>query len=396
MNVKKRFNLKTKLAEGVTPYTYDGEDEEKAAAKRIKLSPRAIKTVTLQPSERKPAKLLKVAPADKDKTYTLADVKAGRATIEQVVAQFSGEELAYILNGSSKKYGTSPTNANVGSNADKIYGAAGEIWHSEKYGIPATVNADGPSGIRFSVFGTPSSDDRDHARLMVAFPSGMIFAQSWDYDLGVEFGRHVADDMATVGIDGWLAPGFNIQRNPLNGRNFEYYSEDPLISGLCAAAVTNGVQYKEDGTPTGFYTTIKHFAANNSETNRLYGDCIIGERELREILLKGFKIAIEKSNPYALMSSYNQINGIFTSNNYDLLTGVLRGEWGYEGMVMTDWNCHGSPSRFVPAGNDLSMPGSFIEETKRAIASGIISKADAQRSTCRILNLILRTTLVRK
>ena len=223
----------------------------------------------------------------------------------------------------------------------------------------------------------------------------MLITQSWDYDLAVEFGRCAADDMQTLDIDGWLAPGFNIQRSPLCGRNFEYCSEDPVISGICGAAITNGVQYKEDGTNSGYYATVKHFVANNSETNRLYGDCIVGEREMREILLKGFKIAIEKSNPFALMTSYNQVNGMFTSNNYDLLTGVLRGEWKYEGMVMTDWNCHGSPSRFVPAGNDLAMPGSFIAETIRALNAGSISKADAQRSACRILKLILRTTLSR-
>ena len=395
LNMKKRFNLRTKTEEGVTPYTYDGEENEKASARRIKLSQRAIKTVTFKPTDIKPAKLLKVAPKDKDKTYTLEDVKAGRATIEQVVAQFSIEELAYIVNGSSKKYGLSPTNANVGSNSDKIYGAAGELWHSDKYGIPATVNADGPSGLRFSVFGTKSSEDRENARISVAFPGAMLITQSWDYDLAVEFGRCAADDMQTLDIDGWLAPGFNIQRSPLCGRNFEYCSEDPVISGICGAAITNGVQYKEDGTNSGYYATVKHFVANNSETNRLYGDCIVGEREMREILLKGFKIAIEKSNPFALMTSYNQVNGMFTSNNYDLLTGVLRGEWKYDGMVMTDWNCHGSPSRFVPAGNDLAMPGSFIAETIRALNAGSISKADAQRSACRILKLILRTTLSR-
>lgn len=377
-----------------TPYTYAGEAEEIAAAKELALDPADIELTVFAPTETNPPKLLTVADEDKDTLYTLDDVLAGRATVEQVVAQMDSFELASFVNGAI--YEGAEKNATVGSMAKKVHGAAGETWSSEKYAIPANACADGPSGIRLSVFGSPVETDTDMAHLMVAFPSGTILANSWDLDAARKLGACVKDDMDILGIEGWLAPGLNIQRNPLNGRNFEYYSEDPLISGRCAAYVTYGVQCDDDGEQTGFYTTIKHLAANNSDCNRGYCDSIISERALREIYLKGFQIAVEEAQPHALMTSYNMINGMYCSTNYDLLTGILRGEWGFDGMVMTDWNCAGAPSLFQYAGNDLVMPGNSKQPILRALETGAIDRASVQKSVCRILELVLKTNFVKK
>ena len=377
-----------------TPITYAGEAEEIASAKVLALDPAAIELTVFAPTESNPPKVLTVAEEDKGITYTLNDVLAGRATVEQVVAQMDNFELTSFVNGAI--YEGAEKNATVGSMAKKVHGAAGEIWSSEKYGIPANACADGPSGIRLSMFGSPVETDTDMAHLMVAFPSGTILANSWDLDCARKLGVCVKDDMDILGIEGWLAPGLNIQRNPLNGRNFEYYSEDPLISGRCAAYVTYGVQCDEDGNQTGFYTTIKHLAANNSDCNRGYCDSIISERALREIYLKGFQIAVEESQPHALMTSYNMINGMYCSTNYDLLTGILRGEWGFDGMVMTDWNCAGSPALFQHAGNDLVMPGNSKQQILRALDTGAIDRAAVQKSVCRILELVMKTNFVKK
>ncbi|MBQ2572339.1 MAG: glycoside hydrolase family 3 protein, partial [Treponema sp.] len=194
-------------------------------------------------------------------------------------------------------------------------------------------------------------------------------------------------------VSWWLAPGMNIQRNPLCGRNFEYFSEDPLVSGICASAMTDGVQC---GNGTG--TTIKHFACNNLEDNRKGSDSVLSERALREIYLRGFEIAIKKSQPMGLMTSYNLVNGVHSANNYDLCTQVARNEWGYKGMIMTDWtttdSLGGSEAWMCPkVGNDLIMPGARSDEESMAaaLAEGKLTDDDLRSCAERLINVILRT-----
>ena len=387
MPLNKELNLLTN--KNATPYTYDKENEEKENARFYHFECDSVETDVCGVIE--DVKLEEYVKKD-DNLYTLEDVANGKASIEEFIAQLSNEELSRVLNGVI--YEGANANANVGSMAIKVRGAAGELWSSPKYKIPVNACADGPAGVRLAIFGTPVETDTDVAREMVAYPSGTCLANSWDLEAARKLGECVAADLAFADIEGWLAPGINIHRNPLNGRNFEYLSEDPLIAGKIGAYITIGVQYDMEANPTGRYTTVKHFACNNIEYERGVSDSQLTERALREIYLKGFKIAVEEGNPYAIMTAYNRINGEFASTNYDLLMGVLRGEWGYEGMVMTDWNPCPDPINHVHAGNDLIMPGCHNKKICAALDDGRISKADAQMCAKRVLELILKSNFV--
>ena len=371
---------------GAVPYTYEGEEKEKVSAQVFEFDCDAVETVVHDVIENTPVKLL--TPKN-DTIYTLKDVVNGKVTVEDVVAQFSNEELADILNGVI--YEGSNANANVGSMAIKVRGAAGEMWSSEKYAIPVNACADGPAGVRLAIFTTPIETDTDLSREVVAYPSGTCMANSWDLESARRFGECVCDDLMISDIEGWLAPGINIHRNPLNGRNFEYLSEDPIIAGKIGAYITIGVQYDEDANPTGKYTTVKHFACNNIEYERGVSDSQMSERALREIYLKGFKIAVEEGRPHAIMTAYNKVNGVFASTNYDLLMGILRGEWEYDGIVMTDWNPCANPQEHVHACNDLIMPGRFRKQIIEGLENGNVKKEEAQLCAVRLLNHILKT-----
>ena len=376
-------------SKGAIPYTYEGEENEKANAKVFEFDSDSVETVIHDVIENDVPKLL--TPKD-DTLYTLKDVFEGRATVEDVVAQFSDAELADILNGVI--YEGSNANANVGSMAIKVRGAAGEMWSSEKYAIPVNACADGPAGVRLAIFTTPIETDTELSREVVSYPSGTCMANSWDLESARRFGECVRDDLEISDIEGWLAPGINIQRNPLNGRNFEYLSEDPIISGKIGAYITIGVQFNDDAEPTGRYATVKHFACNNIEYERGVSDSQMSERALREIYLKGFKIAVEEGHPHAIMTAYNKINGTFASTNYDLLMGILRGEWEYEGIVMTDWNPCPDPCEHVHACNDLIMPGRFRKNIIEGLANGKVKKEDTQLCAVRLLKHILKTNYV--
>ena len=230
-----------------------------------------------------------------------------------------------------------------------------------------------------------------------AFPVALALAQTWNTDLLAEVGCAVSSEMSLYGISYWLAPGMNLHRNPLCGRNFEYFSEDPLLSGLLAAALTRGVQ----STP-GNFVTIKHLACNNQETQRTHTNANLNERALRELYLRSFEIAVREGRPGAVMSSYNRLNGTYTCENHDLLTGILRDEWGFEGMVMTDWMITGKgladPALALAAGNDLVMPGGFGETRTilRAVKTGRIRAEDVRRCAGRVLHGIRATAMYRK
>ena len=382
----KQKSFKELSNKGVSSYTYDGEEKEKLNANIFEFDCDSVETIFHNVIENKPVKLLE---KNDDKFVNLKDVIDGTATVEDVVAEFSNEELADILNGVI--YEGANANANVGSMAIKVRGAAGEMWSSEKYAIPVNACADGPAGVRLAIFTTPIETDTELSREVVAYPSGTCMANSWDLESARRFGECVRNDLEISDIEGWLAPGINIHRNPLNGRNFEYLSEDPIISGKIGAYITVGVQYDDNAELTGKYTTVKHFACNNIEYERGVSDSQMSERTLREIYLKGFRIAVEEGKPHAIMTAYNKINGIFASTNYDLLMGILRGEWDYDGIVMTDWNPCANPQEHVHACNDLIMPGRFRKQIIEGLENGNVKKEEAQMCATRLLKLILKT-----
>ncbi|MBQ5498675.1 MAG: glycoside hydrolase family 3 C-terminal domain-containing protein [Treponema sp.] len=338
------------------------------------------------------------------------------ALAKKMAATLNREQLITFVHGVFNK----AKGATVGDAGKRVPGTAGETTDElVDLGIPPVIMADGPAGVRVvqkyevdRATGKPYFDGltqsmaqgffaMDHHRQNVdvywqfctAFPIGSLLAQTWDKDLIANVGKAVAVEMEEFHVSWWLAPGMNIQRNPLCGRNFEYFSEDPLVSGICASAMTDGVQC---GNGTG--TTIKHFACNNLEDNRKGSDSVLSERALREIYLRGFEIAIKKSQPMGLMTSYNLVNGVHSANNYDLCTQVARNEWGYKGMIMTDWtttdSLGGSEAWMCPkVGNDLIMPGARSDEESMAaaLAEGKLTDDDLRSCAERLINVILRT-----
>ncbi|WP_129045509.1 glycoside hydrolase family 3 protein [Companilactobacillus metriopterae] len=335
-------------------------------------------------------------------SYTLKDVYDHKITMDQFVASLSAKQLSLIVNGSMTFKGTnfndimSELTENpsiVGNASTQVKGAAGQTTDTlVNKGVPITVNADGPAGLRLTNEYTDMG--KTYYQYATAWPIGTLLAQSWDKDMIEKIGRQTGQEMIKFGVDTWLAPGMNIHRNPLNGRNFEYYSEDPLVSGVSATAMTRGVQ-----SNPGVGTTIKHFVANNQEEDRMTSDSVIGEQALREIYLKGFEIAVKDSQPEFIMSSYNKVNGVYNSTNYELLTDILRGEWGYKGSVMTDWFSVGgleTPAESIHAGNDLIMPGGTVSHIQENVSKtgengNKLMLGDLQLSAKRILTYIMNT-----
>lgn len=379
-------------SQNAKPISYIGEEDEKENCISLSFNKDDFVAGVSLPENRVPKELEKID----QNLHTISEVADGKITMEQFVAQFSDSELADILNGVTGQ--TINVNMNVGTMARSIQGAAGEIWSSDKYGIKPCVNADGPTGIRLGGFigASPIPSDTEMSLKMTAFPIATCIASTWNPELAEDFGRAVACDMEMVGLDGWLAPAMNIHRSPLCGRNFEYYSEDPLISGVFGGATVKGIQFAEDGTSSCKYATIKHFAANNAETQRFDSDSIVSERALREIYLKPFKIAVEIGKPIALMNSYNKINGIYASDNFDLNTGILRREWGYDGCVMTDWGAKSSATLMPNAGCDLVMPGCKNNQYLEGLENGTIPRSVAQRCAVNVMNVVLKTTVLKE
>ena len=293
-------------------------------------------------------------------------------------------------------------------------------------GIPNVVFSDGPAGInvvnrcfalpggrfvaaevperyRWGVIGQMAAKQLGSMqapivhRYATAWPVEMLLAQTWNPGLLQEIGYAVGEEMKRFGVSVWLAPGMNIHRNPLGGRAFEYYSEDPVLSGKMAAALTLGVQ-----SHTGIGVSVKHFCCNNSEDNRNGISANVSERALREIYLKGFEIAVRKAQPLTVMSSYNRLNGVFTANRHDLLTDILRCEWGFQGLVMTDWGSTNEnaaiPEQCAPAGNDLIMPGNPYdhEQLSSALSEKQLDRKTVRTAAARVLRLILKTIPDRK
>lgn len=300
--------------------------------------------------------------------------------VDEVLKAMTLEEKATLLVGAAQ---AKVVNGVPTGEAPKVLGAAGATAEIERLGIPMTILADGPAGIRIE----PLRPGDDKTYYATAFPVGTLLASSWDVDLVRKVTEAMGNEVLEYGADVLLAPGMNIHRNPLCGRNFEYFSEDPLLSGKIASAYVQGIQ------SNGVGVSIKHFAVNNQELNREWGDSRVGERALREIYLKNFEICVRESNPWTVMSSYNKLNGIFTQQNYGLLTNILRHDWGFSGIVMTDWGCKAGTVDAVKAGNDLMEPGAPIEIQRiiAAVNSGEISTDELDRNVRNILQYIVKT-----
>lgn len=308
-------------------------------------------------------------------------VKLSKSTIKDVVAAMTLEEKANLVVGTGLRFeGNGPV---IGEADGKVAGAAGNTMNFNRFGIPGTVLADGPAGVRID----PARKNDSKTYYATAWPVGTLLASSWDTALvrnvGVAFGNEIKE----YGVDVILAPGMNIQRDPLNGRNFEYYSEDPLVTGWIGTAMVKGIQ------SNGVGTSVKHFAANNQETKRNTIDVVVSERALREIYLKGFELVVKNAQPWTIMSSYNKINGTFTSENKDLLTSILRDEWGFKGIVMTDWYGGRDAIAQMIAGNDLIEPGgkSKSQNIIDGVKNGTLDEKLLDRNVTRILEYILKT-----
>ena len=298
---------------------------------------------------------------------------------EEVMAKMSLEDKAHFVIGTGMA-GFSGDDAVIGATKNLVPGAAGTTYPLDSLGIPAIVLADGPAGLRIDA--TREGDSATY--YCTHFPIGTLLASTWNTQLVEEVGQAIGEEVKEYGADVLLAPALNIMRNPLCGRNFEYYSEDPVVAGKTASAYIKGVQKNDVGT------SIKHFAANNQETNRMNTDAHISQRALREIYLKGFEIAIKESKPWTVMTSYNYINGIYTSESKDLVQTILRDEWGYEGTVMTDWFGGKDGAKQMWAGNDMLQPGKKeqFDSIVAGVKSGKLDEADLDRNVQRILNLV--------
>ena len=301
---------------------------------------------------------------------------------EEVMIKLSLEDKAHFVIGTGMA-GFSGNAAVIGATRNLVPGAAGTTYPLDSLGIPAIVLADGPAGLRIDA--TREGDSATY--YCTHFPIGTLLASTWNTQLIEQVGQAIGEEVKEYGADVLLAPALNIMRNPLCGRNFEYYSEDPVVAGKTAAAYITGVQKNDVGT------SIKHFAANNQETNRMKNDARMSQRALREIYLKGFEIAIKEAKPWTVMTSYNYINGVYTSESKDLVQTILRDEWGYEGTVMTDWFGGKDGAVQMWAGNDMLQPGKDeqFDSIVAGVKSGKLAEADLDRSVQRILNLVEKT-----
>ena len=317
-------------------------------------------------------------------TTMTAQPKLRADNIDEVLKAMTLEEKAKLMVGGANNF--FGTDAVVGGEADLVAGAAGTTPLIERLGIPATVLTDGPAGVRID----PTRKGTTQTYYATAFPIGSCLASTWNTELVSKVGEAIGNETKEYRCDVILGPGMNLHRNPLCGRNFEYYSEDPLVTGKIAAAYIKGVQSQGAGV------SAKHFAVNSQETDRTAVDERVSQRAARELYLRGFEIAVRESAPWTIMASYNKINGEFSMGNHDLLTKILREDWGYKGIVMTDWIGirNGLPTiSEVHAGNDLMEPGqpAQVQEIIDGVKSGKLSMDDVDRNVRRMLEYIVKT-----
>ena len=312
------------------------------------------------------------------------DPQLGKASVDRVLKAMTLEEKAHFVIGTGMAgFDDEGAAATIGATKKIVPGAAGTTYPIERLGIPSIVLADGPAGLRID----PTREGETRTYYCTHFPIGTLLASTWNQELVEQVGTAMGEEVHEYGADVYLAPALNIHRHPLNGRNFEYYSEDPVVAGKTAAAYVRGVQSNDVGT------SIKHFAYNNQETNRTGNDAVISRRAQREIYLKGFEITVKESAPWTVMTSYNKINGTYTSQSRDLVTTVLRDEWGYRGTVMTDWYGGDDAAAQMRAGNDMLQPGTNLqyEQIMAAVRDGSLSEAELDVCVRRCLELVLRS-----
>ncbi len=311
------------------------------------------------------------------------ELKLNESNIDEIVAAMTLEEKAMLVTGVGMDGQDTGESATIGSSSDLVPGAAGSTHAIPRLGIPQVVLADGPAGLRIN----PTREGDENTYYCTHFPIGTLLSSTWNEQLIEEVGQSIGNEVLEYGADVLLAPALNIHRNPLCGRNFEYYSEDPLLAGKTAAAYVRGVQKEGVGT------SIKHFALNNQETNRTGNNAIVETRAIREIYLKGFEIAVKESDPWTVMTSYNKLNGTYTSEEPELVETVLRDEWGYKGTVMTDWFGGKDAAAQMHAGNDMLQPGRYTQykDIVDGVNNGTLDVKDLDRNVKRILNLVVRS-----
>lgn len=317
-----------------------------------------------------------------------AQVKLQPNNVDEILKAMTLEEKAMLVVGGNRQMASDANNGMIGSHAQRVPGAAGTTQAIPRLGIPSTVLTDGPAGVRIN----PRRNNDQNTYFCTGFPVGTALACTWNTQLVEEVGKCIGNEVLEYGCDVLLAPGMNIHRSPLCGRNFEYYSEDPYVTGKIAAAYVRGIQSQGVGT------SIKHFAGNSQETNRMGVDEVMSQRALREIYLKGFEIAVREAAPWTVMSSYNRINGPFTQENRELLTTILRDEWGFDGIVMTDWTGLRNTAAQIQAGNDLMEPGndSQIKDLVDKVKSGVLKESDLDICVKRILQYLVKTPAFRE
>ena len=311
----------------------------------------------------------------------LAQPKLNKDNIDDVLKAMTLEEKATLVVGGG--WGSMTAGSLTASDASLVSGTAGTTRAIPRLGIPNTVLADGPAGLRIN----PTRPGTTQTFYCTGFPVGTVLASTWNTELVEQLTTAMGEEVKEYGADVLLAPGQNLHRNPLCGRNFEYFSEDPLLTGKMSAAYVRGIQ------SNGVGVSVKHFAANDQEVNRMANDSRVSARALRELYLKGFEIAVREADPWTVMSSYNKINGEFTQQSHGLLTTILRDEWGFGGIVMTDWGSKEGTVAAVHAGNDLMEPGMPIEIERivNAVKDGSLDEADLDRNVRRMLEYIVRT-----
>ncbi|MBR4842816.1 MAG: glycoside hydrolase family 3 C-terminal domain-containing protein [Bacteroidaceae bacterium] len=310
-----------------------------------------------------------------------AQPKLRADNIDEVLKAMTLEEKATLIAGGG--WGSMTAGSMTASDIANVPGAAGSTQPIPRLGIPKTILADGPAGLRIS----PTRQGDSQTYYCTGFPVGTVLACTWNTELVEQLTTAMGQEVHEYGVDVLLAPGMNLHRNPLCGRNFEYFSEDPLLSGKISAAYVKGIQKNDVGV------SVKHFAGNDQEINRNENDARINPRALRELYLKNFEITIREAKPWTIMSSYNKINGSYTQQSHDLLTGFLRDEWGFDGIVMTDWGNKAGTVNAVHAGNDLMEPGDRSESQRviEAVNNGSLDIADLDRNVRRLLEYIVKT-----
>ena len=389
MTENAKETLKSELSkEGYLPITYEAEKEEIEDAPSFSMTKDSFTIV--EASEIPEIVTEELENAYPETTLKLQAVYDGTITVEEFVSQLDTEELLTLSTGCL-------TGQEDIATKSREYSGSGGITNSlPEYGIPSIVMADGPAGLRITREIKDETGTVIEENNATRFPNASATACSWNVELLEVMGDMIGREMIEFDIDWWLAPGINIHRNPLIGRNFEYYSEDPLLAGKEAAAICKYIQSQKDEAGTGGGVCVKHFALNNEESNRKFVDTIASERAIREIYLKPFEITVKEADPYSIMPAYNRVNGQYCAASRDLMTNITRGEWGFDGVYVTDWRYQATVGATFSAGCELLMPYSQVDYFEYCVENedpmDTVSVAQLQENVCRMMKAVLKTS----